>query len=235
MRSTHRSRPLGVREEEIMFDFIITIDLVVVVMCAALLLRFGRISHSHPGTIYLFFHLYTFTSRAISIYFGAPTLFSSAGGSYMPITQDEIIRAVIMGDVALLVMTGAWIKAAADDVRQASNNLISNVPTLKTLSLSHILLVGRFTFPLGVVALLAFSYIPSVENLSLNLGDWETSSWLLIIQSWAGLSVLAFIYWSGFKWHLVIPMVVYRFDYVTSRLQPFPGAVAGAAAVSNLP
>jgi hypothetical protein len=190
-----------------LFDLNITIDLIIVLTCAGLLIRFGRLSHSHPGTIYLFFHLYTFTSRLIAIAYGAPTLFSEWGPQYRGVTEDEIIRAVWIGDVALILMTGAWIKAAADDRRAAANSYLAE--KIPNLSFKHIALVGRFTFPLGVVALLAFSYIPQIENVNLYMGEWETSSWILTIQSWAGLSLLVFIFWSGFRWHLILPMAIY--------------------------
>src|SRR5215813_4766265 len=88
------------------------IDISVVVVCTVLLLRYGQLSHSHPGTIYLFFHIYTFTLRLIGIAFGAPTLFSRYWLFFESIRVDEILRASIAGDVALVVMTVAWIRAS---------------------------------------------------------------------------------------------------------------------------
>src|SRR5262249_24340239 len=43
------------------------------------------------------------------------------------------------------------------------------------------------------------------------LGEWQTSSWLFITQVWAGLSLLALIYWYGFKSWLITPMALYLF------------------------
>lgn len=193
-----------------MFDLSIVIDLVVVGSCVALLFRFGRLSHSHPATIYIFFHLYTFTSRLLALIFGAPTLFDNRewGPFYLTVTGEEIIRAAALADIALIVMTWAWIKASTDDLKRASK-ISDKEKAQPNLSFNYIAVVAGFALPLGLISLLAFSYIPSVENIDLSLGDWESSSWITILQTWVGLSLLAFIYWSGFKWHLVLPMGIY--------------------------
>ena len=78
------------------------IDFAVVVTCIVLLLRYARLSHSHPGTIYLFFHIYTFTVRLLGLLFGAATLFSSLPWFFEPIRIEEIIRAAFYGDIALV-------------------------------------------------------------------------------------------------------------------------------------
>ena len=52
------------------------IDVLLVSICVVVLLRYGRLSHSHPATIYLFFHHYTFTLRPIGVMLGAPTMLS---------------------------------------------------------------------------------------------------------------------------------------------------------------
>ena len=41
------------------------------------------------------------------------------------------------------------------------------------------------------------------------MGPWAASSWIVIAQTWAGLGLLALIYWYGFKPSLVIPMILY--------------------------
>src|ERR1051325_2574229 len=94
------------------------VDMVTVIACVVLLLRYGRLSHSHPGTIYLFFHLYTFTTRLLGLLFGAELLFSQYQGFFEVVTPAEIVRAVLVGDLALVLMTVAWIKASADDMKK---------------------------------------------------------------------------------------------------------------------
>lgn len=187
------------------------IDVLTLCVCTILLLRYARLSHSHPGTIYLFFHIYTFTLRLIGIAFGAPTLFSQYLLFFESIRPEEIVRAVIFGDVALASMTVAWIRVSVVD-----KNRIRHVPERHTeaeanLSLRHIWSVVLVVFPLGLWGLWAFTNLPGMDTERVELGEWQTSSWLFITQVWAGLSLLALIYWYGFKWWLVTPMSAYLF------------------------
>jgi hypothetical protein len=187
----------------------VVIDLLVVCLCTVLLLKYARLSHSHPGTIYLFFHVYTFTYRLIGVSFGAPTMFSQYVMFFEPVTLDEMVRAGLMGDASLIAMTIAWIRASVVDLRKTKKlpqQIESSVPNLK---LRHIWTVVVVIFPLGLWGLWAFSSLPGVEGGRTQLGEWQGSSWLLITQVWSGLALLALIYWYGFRWWLVSPMVIY--------------------------
>jgi hypothetical protein len=187
------------------------IDVVTMTSCIALLLRYGRLSHSHPGTIYLFFHLYTFTFRLCGLLFGAETLFSQYQGFFEAITHGEIVRAALLGDLALAIMTVAWIKASADDlkkIRRSPGSLVEGEPNL---SLRYIWIVVAVAFPLGIVGLATFTNVPglSVVRDAMEPGEWQTSSYFFIMQVWAGLALLALIYWYGFRWWLILPMSLY--------------------------
>jgi hypothetical protein len=182
-----------------------------VLICTVVLLRYGRLSHSHPATIYLFFHIYTFTLRLIGLTLGAPTLLSQYMLYFEPVTHEEIVRGALMGDIALVVMTIAWMKASRDDiakVRSKHDLLSKNVPNL---SLKHIWSVVAIAFPLGLLGLWAFTNLPGIEGERVELGEWQTSSWFFITQVWAGLALLALIYWYGFRWWLMLPMSLYLF------------------------
>ncbi len=172
------------------------------------LLRYGRLSHSHPATIYLFFHLYTFTTRLIGLAFGAPTLFSEYLVFFEPIRDSEIVRAAFIGDLALLVMTIAWIKASRDEYKR-EKRASNEDENYRRLSLRHIWAVVFIAFPLGILGLLAFSNLPGFDGDPIELGEWQTSSWFFVVQVWAGLSILALIYWYGFRWWLMVPMSLY--------------------------
>ena len=185
------------------------IDLLVISICTVVLLRYGRLSHSHPATIYLFFHLYTFTLRLIGLSLGAPTLLSQYMLYFEPVTHTEIVRAALMGDVAIVIMTIAWLRASRDDLARlrAHPGLLSK--NLPNLSLKHIWSVVAIAFPLGLFGLYAFTNLPGVEGDRVELGEWQTSSWFFITQVWAGLTLLALIYWYGFRWWLMVPMSLY--------------------------
>jgi hypothetical protein len=188
---------------------VLFIDLLVISICTVVLLRYGRLSHSHPATIYLFFHIYTFTLRLIGLTLGAPTLLSQYMLYFEPVTHSEIVKAAFMGEIALVVMTIAWLKASRDDlakVRAHPELLSRNLPNL---SLKHIWSVVAIAFPLGLFGLWAFTNLPGVESERVELGEWQTSSWFFITQVWAGLALLALIYWYGFRWWLMVPMSLY--------------------------
>ena len=187
----------------------IFIDFAVVVICIVLLLRYARLSHSHPGTIYLFFHIYTFTFRLLGLLFGATTIFSSYPMFFEAVKIEEIIRAAIYGDIALVVMTIAWIRASVVDKRNVlkSPNLAREGPP--NLSLRHIWTVVIVVLPFALFGLYAYSILPGFEGERIELGEWQSSSWLFITQAWLGLILLALIYWYGFRWWLSTLMSLY--------------------------
>jgi hypothetical protein len=185
------------------------IDFAVLVTCIILLLRYANLSHSHPGTIYIFFHIYTFTVRLLGLLFGAATLFSSLPWFFEAIRIEEIIRAAIYGDIALLTMTIAWIRASAVDKRRVlkSPHLAEEAPP--NLSLRHIWTIVSIVLPFGLFGFYAYSILPGFEGERVELGEWQTSSWLFITQAWLGLALLALIYWYGFRWWLSTLMSLY--------------------------
>jgi oligosaccharide repeat unit polymerase len=179
----------------------------VLVVCTVLLLRYGRLAHSHPAISYLFFHAITVTSRLLAILAGAETIFASWGGIFEPVTEAEIGRAVFLADVVLLIMTVAWVRASIVDAKKPHLDIAQPV----TLSLRHIWRVVVIAFPIGVVALALIGSVPMIEKPEIDLGEWRESSWLLITTTWAGLALLALIYWYGFRWWLISPMAIYIF------------------------
>ncbi|HEX5732543.1 MAG TPA: O-antigen polysaccharide polymerase Wzy [Blastocatellia bacterium] len=191
------------------YSVVLLFDFLIVSICATILLRYGRLSHSHPGTIYLFFHIYTFSLRLIGLTFGSLTMLSQYMLFFEPIREDEIVRAAILGDVALIVMTIAWLKASRDDLKKVHKHSRPLAESKPDLSLKHIWSVVVIAFPLGLFGLWAFTNLPGVEGEGVELGEWQTSNWFFITQVWAGLSLLALIYWYGFKWWLMMPMSLY--------------------------
>lgn len=183
------------------------IDVAVLLVCILLLLRYGRLSHSHPGTIYLFFHVYCFTMRLIGLQSGSPTLFQDSG-SFETVQHFEIVRASLWADAVLLVMTLAWLWASARDLKQ-EKKLREGRDREYSRSLSYMRSVPLIVFPIGLLGLWAYAYLPGIGGGRVDLGEWQTSSWLFITQTWAGLALLALIYRYGFKWQLTLPMALY--------------------------
>lgn len=185
------------------------VDLVVLSLCTLALLRYGRLSHSHPAITYLVFHTVVVPFRLLAIWSGAETLFSAWSFSEA-VTEPEIVRAAFLFDLTLIIMTIAWIRASAvDSAEQRPTDQGRKQAT--TLSLPRIWSVVFFAFPVGVAGLLLLGNIPGFEKPTIDLGDWETSSWLAITIAWSGLAVVALIYWYGFRWWLLVPMTFYLF------------------------
>ncbi len=189
----------------------LVVDLFALTVCAVLLLRYGRLTHSHPATVYLFFHLLAISSRLLAILAGAETLFSRWGGVFEPVTEAELIRAALLADLVLLIMTVAWISASRVDLQKSDGKSEQELKETTTLSLRHIWSVVAVAFPIGVIAVALIGSIPGLEKPEIDFGEWRESSWLIVTTTWAGLSLLALIYWYGFRWWLVSPMLVYLF------------------------
>ena len=185
-------------------------DAIVVCVCTVLLLRYGRLAHSHPAIAYLLFHVLAVTCRVIGILAGAETLFSGWGLLYEPVTEAEIARAALLADMALMIMTIAWIRASVVDERKAARQSCPD-ETPVTLSLAHIWRVVTIAFPIGIVGLGLMGTVPGLERPEIDLGEWQESSWLMITMTWTGLALLALIYWYGFRWWLAAPMGIYLF------------------------
>lgn len=183
----------------------IVIDLITVLLCGVILARYGRLAHSHPMTIYLFFHLMVVTFRLVAVKNGAPTLFTELSLIYEPITVYELTRASLLYDLALIVGAVAALRASRDDLKTANIEWKGNeIP----LQLRHILRVVSITLPIGLIGLLLFARIPGA-NISADLGEWSRSSWLSITVTWSGLALLALIYWYGNRIWLIIPIIIY--------------------------
>jgi hypothetical protein len=181
----------------------------VLTICAIILLRYGRLAHSHPAVCYLFFHMMAITSRALAVLAGADTLFTGWGGFFEPVTEAELARAELLADLTLVVMTVAWVRCSIVDLRQHNNEPGSGESAAMPLSLGHIWRVVAIAFPIGIVGLALLGSVPGLEKPQIELGEWQESSWLAVTMTWSGLALLALTYWYGFRWWLVAPMTIY--------------------------
>jgi hypothetical protein len=181
----------------------VLLDVTIWLLCLLALLAFAKLSIAHPATTYLTFHAAFISARAIAILNGARMLFWWRGA--IPVTHDEVSRAVLLADLALVVMTCAWItashrapKSEYQDARRAP----------LALSLGVIQSVAAVAIPIGCIAIALWGRLPGVAPREI-AGPWAASSWIVIAQTWAGLGLLALIYWYGLRASLVIPMALY--------------------------
>ena len=174
----------------------IVIDISVFLLCVFALFRFARLTATHPGATYLVFHLLVVTARLLAVINGAPTLFSIWSGPVAPVTPDEIARAGLLADLGLVSMTAGWIVA---HYRGLAAGHRPGGPTGHPLRIRLIRAVAFVTIPIGVAALLFFAALPGGISLEADLGSWNSSSYISMMQSWMGLGLIALIYWYGFK------------------------------------
>jgi oligosaccharide repeat unit polymerase len=186
----------------------LVVDLIALTVCAVLLLRYGRLAHSHPAIAYLLFHVLVVPSRLLAIMAGAETLFTGWGGIFEPVTEAELVRAAFLADVTLIIMTVAWIRASVVDNRHQSKQPGARDAQPMTLSLRHIWRVVAVAFPIGIIGLALLGNVPGFEKPQIDLGEWQESSWIIVTMTWSGLALMALIYWYGFRWWLITPMSI---------------------------
>jgi hypothetical protein len=145
---------------------------------------------------------------------GSPTLFTAWGPGVIPLSEAEIAWAVNLADLALLSMTAAWIKVAGDTrpICEVSRTVGPREPGVAMLSPKVIWYVGAIALPIGIAALIYFAYVPAVGVYGegkIDLGDWNSSSWMMIAQSWAGLVLLSLVYYYGFRRLYAVSLCIY--------------------------
>jgi hypothetical protein len=181
----------------------VLLDLSVWALCVAALLAFARLSVTHPATSYLIFHGWFVSARSVAILNGAPTLFSWRGGD--PVSGTEICHAVLLADAALMAMTCAWILAA--NRCTARGESVSDCEAMP-LRRDIVQVVAAFVIPIGAIALLLWSKVPGFDGPQF-AASWAGSNWAVVAQSWAGLGLLALIYFYGFRLVLIAPFAAY--------------------------
>lgn len=179
----------------------VLVDLTLWLACFGVLLRFANLSLTHPATPYLAFHGSLVTTRAIAILNGAKTAFSWRGA--LPVSHQEIVRAVLLADLALIAMTCAWTIVA-----QRTSSYPRPLRASRSLRLDIVRAVAWIAIPAGCTAMLLWSKLPGLPS-NVPVGEWATSSWVVIAQTWAGIGLLALIYCYGFRPLLLVAIAVY--------------------------
>ena len=165
----------------------------VLVVATVVIFMFRRMTFWHPLSVYLLFHLYSFSYRAFKIYGGAPLMYVGIPNAE-PVTIDEINRAMIWADVALIIFACAslWAhlrfeaKAVQPVVRRVMNpNIARNIAIV-------CLPVGAF-FLYGIKAEILDI---SVENASAGYSQ------VMAMWPMGALGLIVFVF--GFRWYLVL-------------------------------
>lgn len=172
---------------------------ILVIVCSFFLMNHKKsLTFYHPGTILLFFHFIANTFRFIAVINGANVLSPDMVGA----SEDELTRALFWADLALLCCAAAIYVAESKPTEIVTSGI---VPVSQKI-LKAVVIVA---IPLGLYGAATQLYIPSVKGNVQEFGAWGTSSYVSLVQPWFGLSMLALIYFKGFKKRYYIPLLVY--------------------------
>ena len=165
----------------------------VLVVTTVVIFMFRRLTFWHPLTAYLLFHIYSFSYRAFKIFGGAPMMYVGQANAE-PITIDEINRAMLWADVALIIFVCASLWAHLRFEAKAERPVVRRVmnPNIART-------IGILCLPLGAYVLIAIKTggIQFAE-------DSGAVNYAQVVSMWPigalGLLVFAF----GFRWYLTI-------------------------------
>ena len=165
----------------------------VFVVIAVVVLMFRRMSFWHPLTIYLLFHLYSFSYRLFQILGGAPLMYTGQVNAEA-ITPEEIIRAMLWADAALLLFVAAswW-------AHQVFESKSDQPVERRVLNLNIAKAIGLLCLPLGAY----FFYTVKTTGFVASI-DSAAAGYIQVMSMWPigvlGLLIFAF----GFRWHLLL-------------------------------
>ncbi|HEY4185138.1 MAG TPA: O-antigen polysaccharide polymerase Wzy [Polyangia bacterium] len=166
------------------------IDVVTVLCCTGLLVRFGDLRLSHPATPYLIFHVHTVTIRLAGLLNGAQELYSNSPNMFEPVLPPEIERAALYADIAFWLVTLVWVFYKASPNKSSMKEGMKLDPRI----LRPMLFI---TFAIGVIGLRVAARLPGIELYDSSATEWSTSSYIIILPTWFGLAVLGYAYYYG--------------------------------------
>jgi hypothetical protein len=213
----------------------------VFVVITVIVLMFRRMAFWHPLTIYLLFHLYSFSYRLFQILGGAPLMYTGQANAEA-ITPEEIMRAMLWADAALLLFVAAswW----AHKVFEAK----SDQPIeRRVLNLNIAKAIGLLCLPLGAY----FFYVVKTTGFIASI-DSAATGYIQVMSMWPigvlGLLIFAF----GFRWHLlaltafflgavafqgyhrfmlILPLLYFAALYLQTQRRRWPGILMVASAL----
>ncbi|MFT5483936.1 MAG: oligosaccharide repeat unit polymerase [Halioglobus sp.] len=165
-------------------------DLVVVVFVA--LFARSILTFFHPLFWYLIWHLAANTLRLLKLT-GEQNFLYTDSVSFLPVTTDEIVRAMLWNDIALLmfligsVMGHMVKKPRADRARYLQ-------PSMRTVKI-----VSLWMFPPGLVFFVLLRFVPRAVFDQLGVG-----SYAIIVGMWPLTLTCILIYFLGFRKILIV-------------------------------
>ena len=211
------------------------------VVLAVVVLMFRRMAFWHPLTIYLLFHLYSFSYRLFQILGGAPLMYTGQANAEA-ITPEEITRAMLWADAALILFVAAsWWAHMVFEAK--SDQPIER----RVLNLNIAKAIGLLCLPLGAY----FFYTVKTTGFVASI-DSAAAGYIQVMSMWPigvlGLLIFAF----GFRWYLIVltafflgavafqgyhrfmlilPLLYFAALYLQAQRRRWPGVVMVVAAL----
>ena len=170
------------------------IDVACVLFCIGLIWR--TFTFWHPFTMYIFFHVYSFTFRAYQLWNGASPMYAENPAADI-IKSDEIIKGLLIADLAIIAFAlGSYI-AQKIYFKNVSRS-IGKTNINKTI----ILLVCLVCLPPGIFVLLQ-------AKTAMTTAFFSQSSYYQVLALWpiSCLYILVFTY--GWRWWTNLSVFLY--------------------------
>jgi len=216
----------------------------VLVIATVILLMFRRMNLWHPLTAYLLFHIYSFSYRAFKIFGGSPLMYADQANAD-PITIDEINRAMLWADVALMIFACAslWAHRRFEaNVERPVVRRVMNPNIVRTVSILC-LPIGAFFFISAKTGGLEISVESALTNYAQVIAMWPIGVLGLLVFTfgfrWYLVALIAFflgqVAVQGYhRFMLILPMLFFTAYYLQSTRRRWPTIpiLAGALAVA---
>lgn len=161
---------------------------IVLTVIVAMTIR-RQLTATHPIVIYLIFHLFTFSARAWGL--------SQGADPFMGMTVAEARRGMWCADVFLVSFASAFLVLPG-------KRWTERVSQPRVLRPRVVWAVTCLMMPFGL-----FVLITRTASGGSGLTDsGYSSSYSTMATNWPVLIVVAFVYLYGFKWYLLLPLVV---------------------------
>ena len=137
------------------------------------------------------------------------TLFETWELKYLSVSQLEIQRASLASIGSLVVMTIVWVYLARRSRFRLARS--SARQQYRPFSGRLMWMVLGITLPVGIIAFIVLRgpiLLGAGNPLS---DDWATSSYVISLYQWFGISLLALIYYYGLRLVIAVPLSIYLF------------------------
>ncbi len=178
------------------------IDICVFLVCLVMVKRKCSFSFLHPYFIYAFYHAYSVTYRLYAVYVGQPTMYEDRiEYNFNPITYDELIRAAMLFDLALVLFAVTAVKAESYIRKKFRNKTLPRLIEIDQKSFLRIALGSIF---FGIIMAVIFR-----GGAGQVLGVFGQTGYAKLMANWPIVGLMMLIYLRGFQLPILILFAIF--------------------------